>query len=1066
MGVRVMFFLRLMMVVGCATTIAAQPVIAQCSSTRKQTFLVSDRYRDVARHGNHFLLANSYGLVGREIDATESTPAFLVPLSGDITQVVVEGDYVFAMAAGRGLHILHYLAGATTPTALAFVAIDGLSSVRVQGERVFAYANGKLTYYHFVPNGLSDQVDTVLNPMATLELDTTQFFADQNLLFARLSDATVRIYQIGDSSLTFLRGLTVNDSSAFYGLYKANHRIVVDGLDGITWLSMSPDGRITQSGSLYNNREGAIVLGSLAQGNHLFLRFTDRIEVSRIDGASRVPLGEIPQQFEDIGHVAMVASDNYLHLLNQAPQRRDWSLSTFAISATVQPLYRLDALFEELSAGASTLSQPDHLYLASNRGIYQADVDNQSSFRDQEPLVTVDGNIEDMVGSDSLLFVTAPVPGSGFTRIYIYTVETDGRFRELGRQQVSGSVSQLTQFGNNLAFLRHLRKTNEDLYEINVLYRNGSSFQLASLAETVPLGNANPFESLQIGDLGLVYLRDNRIWVFPQPTNLTQVNQLNLPRPYHIDQLVALRGHYWVQTEVGLYLYAAENGSVREVGYYPHWRGLARLSNNLILAQNVLRQNPGSFHLLALEAGDLVNDRVDFSTTDDPLFIADMGENIIVGERASLNIFQFDCPTQSNVYLMPFLPDLELELNTTLDSSEVVTMVIYNAVGDIIGYQDLDPDLIELFNGRKLSAWLFDYNNLENPATFLLLASRPMSPVLSGYATSSARSRFAYRVPPFDGKDLFLPHFPKDPSWTTKLVLRAYNSGQNATAQMLDPANHLVSIASFRTNSTLTQTVPSNSMAPWLRIHSETTGGLAGFALFQDISSHRAAAVPLQVHPSNYLVLPYLSKQDAPGNWTGMVLANPQTSETFVRVISYNSQGQIQRDRSELLPPSSSLVVNAELWLAGLDSADDSRWLVVVADQPILGMSLYGNTRDSRLAGLELTGTTGESLLVAGIRTQDNWKTELRITNMDGIQATVTATALDGAGKSLGQIQLQVGPNQNVGKDVATLFTSIGTTDVRRIQNVRITSTNPLAVFAFRADTHNQSLEAYSALVE
>ncbi len=1040
------------------------PLLAQCSSTRKQTFLVSDRYRDVAQHNSYILLANSYGLVGREIGATDVTPAFIVPLSGDITRVVVSGDYVFAMAAGRGLHILKYAAGATIPSPMAFIAIADLAAVQVQGERVFTYAPGKLTYYRFVPGGLQGQADTILVPLQTLEIETTQFFADQDLLITRMTDATVRLYTIGSASLDLLRNLEINGSSVFYGLYQANGRIVVDALDGITWLNLSPAGVITRSGSLYSNRDGAIVLGSLAKGDHLFLRFTDHIEVSRIGDGARVPIGRIPQQFSDIGNVAIVASDHYLHLLNQAPQRRDWSLATYSITSTVQSRLRLEAFFEELSAGASTLAHPDRLYLASNRGIYQADVDNQTSFRDQEPLVTVDGNIEDMVGSDSLLFVTAPAPGTGFTRIYVFTVEADGSFRELGRQQVSGSVSQLSQYGNTLSFLRHLRKTNEDLYEINVLYRTTSGFQLASHAETVPLGSANPFQSLQISDLGLVYLRDNKIWV--QPTTLGQTRALTLPRPYKIEEMIALRGHFWIQAEIGLFLYKAEGDILHEVGYYPHWRGLKRLSNNLILAQNVLRKDPGSFHMLALEEGDLVNDRVDFSTTDDPLFIADMGDDIIVGERASLNIYQFECPTQSNVYLMPYQPDLELELNTTLDASEVVTMVIYNNSGDVIGYQDLEPDLIELFNGRKLSGWLFDYNNLETPATFLLIASRPMSPVLSGLATNSLRSRFAYRVPPFDGQDLFLPHFPKDPSWTTKLVLRTYNSGGNATAQVLDPANRTVSIASFRTNSTLTQTVPSSSTAPWLRIHSPSSGGLAGFALFQDGTGHRAAAVPLSTHASNYLVLPYLSKPDRTGNWTGMVLANIQSSETFVRVISYNRHGQIQRDRVEILPPQSTLVVNAELWLAGLDSADDSRWLVVVADQPILGMALYGNTRDASLAGLELSGSTGESLLIAGIRSQNNWVTELRITNMDGIQATVTATALDGAGKSLGQVQLSIGPSQNVGKDVAALFASLGATEVRRIQNVRISSTNPLSVFAFRTDTQNQSIEAYSALVE
>ena len=1047
--------------IGYLLTMMTLSVWSQCSSVKKQTFLVSDRYRDAARHDSHLLLANSHGLVFRDLNGLEGNPLHIEPLPGDITHVTVSGDFVYATAQDRGLHILAYEPDATFPRYLGFVTMPGLSKVVVQGNNVFAYRNGLLTYHRFA---LQDNGQEIFLPvLAQLDGPLSQFVASEQLLFVRREDGTVHCYSYDAEGFVHLRQVTTPAGGSFYGMSYAAERLVVDGLDGISWVAFTPFGVPKRTGTYYSNKDGEIVLGSQAKGSELFLRFADRIEAYQLTADRKILMGTIPQEFQDVGHVSIAITDGYFHLLNQAPQRREWSLASYQSTSSVSLLARLDALFEELVAGVSF---GERIFLASNRDIFLADVENQSSFREQEPVWRFDGNIQSMVASENLLFVTAPVPGTGITRVYAFSLNEDGTLVLEDRRDMSGSVSQLSQYNDRLAFQRYVRNTSEDMYEINVLYRSENGFQLATTSEVVPLGRTSPFDGLHIGDLGLVYLRNNAISIYEDPTNLNQMRVQTFNRPLQIEAVASVDGHFWLQTEVGIYLYTPQVDGWYEDGYYAHWRGLTRLSNNMLLAQNVLRKNPGSFHLLSLEFGRLVNDRVDFSTSDIPIFIADLGQDILVGERASLNIFQFECPTQDFVYLLPVNNDLEMDLNTVLEPTDVVTLVINNRAGDVIGFQDLDPDLIALFNGRRLPLWLFDYNQLETPTTFTLMASKPMAPVLSGEVDGESGERFAYRVPAQDSGQLYLPHFPRGDVWNTRLYIRSANDDPSSTVGIQDPRGNNVVTSSFGAGSTTIVDLSGMNGIAWLRLVADDPGNsMSGFSLFSDLAGLRAAAVPLVYSPSSYLILPHLAGAKKRGSWTGMALANPHARTVRARVVAYNSEGVIGHDLPIDLAGNSSLVVSAESWLGGLASSSDASWLVVVPEEPIMGMVLYGNNFDPRLAGLPLTGSSGERLVFPGIRNK-NWKTELQVTNQDDVSASLRVIAYDGLGEVLEEVELPIGPNENLGLDTATLFGNLSVAQVGSIQTIRVLSNTPLAGFAFRRASDEASLEAYSALVE
>lgn len=1043
-----------------------QGVWSQCRSERKQTFLVSDRYQDAAQHGTQLILANSHGLVFRDLEQLAGPPLHIEPLPGDITQVAVRGDIVIATAHSRGVFILKYKVDELYPEQIGFVTIENLEKVKL-GENALIASRGDVVSYHQLEEAnLQASTRDLLPQLGEVVLDVTHLASQGNQLFVRRSDGKIQFYQYRpQEGLKYQRDLILAGNSLFYGMYYASGHLIVDGLEGISWVRISDEAEIHSSGSLYTNREGDIVLGSYAAGNDLFLRFSDRIDVYSLQGATHSFRGSIPQEFQDIGHVTLDVTGEYLHLMNAAPQRREWSLTTFLLQGnSIQMLAQQEALFEELSAGVLLNGK---VYLAAKRDVFQgSELEEQSA--DLEPLLTFNGNIQEMVASDTLIYITTSVPGTGITRVHAYAEEPEGSLQQQYRGELSGSVSKLSQFGDQLSFLRHVRNTSEDLYRATVLIRDSNNnFRLEEDIQQVPLGGMNPFQDLHLSQLGLVYLRNNQVWVHPQPANLQERHTQTFHRPLLIERVVTRAGHFWIQTESGLYLYGDREGQAIEKGYYKHWRKLKRLPNNLIIAQNVLRTTPGQYHLLYQEVDGIVNDRVAFSTSEEPLFILEQ-EDILVGERAALNIYEVTCPDQKYEYMLPVRDELELEISTALDATDVVTMKILNGTGQVIGYQDLEPDLIAEFNGTKQTHWMFNYNTFENPATFLLTSSKALSPIVSGAAEDTG-GRFAYQVPPRSGNHLYVPHVPKDSGWQTRLYLRHEDISSMAELEIQNPHGEKVSVT-FENGSTeevILQADDYQRPIPWARVvASSLTAKLGGFSQFHELATTRTAAVPLISEMSGYLALPYLARRQEPHAWTGMVLTNPHGIEGTVRIIGYNGQGEIVRDRTEVMEPNSTIVVSAEQWLADGDEADDTRWLALVSNEPIMGMALFGSSSDERLAAIPLIGTVGDTLLFPGIRSSGTERTTLQVANQDARPGTLRITAINGQGEVVDEEELAIGAKRNLSLEVATLFPRLGTGGAEVVQTIRITSENFLAGISFRERRLLPGLEAYCAWVE
>lgn len=1052
------------LITGILLLLFSQVAWAQCNSVKRQTFLVSDRYRHAARHDTHLLLANSHGLVFRNLDAPETTPLHIEPLSGDITHVATWGDYVFATALDEGIHVMAYETDITFPKYLGFASLPGLRSIEVRDDAIFAHQDGLLTYLRFNPENINNE-SVPLPALAELSGEFTQFLADDNLLYVRNNDGTMHNYAYDMNGLTYLQQIIVGGNEAFYGAHLASDRLVLDGLDGVVWATFTGAGTVAQSGSYYANQFGEIVLGSKAQDSYLFLRFADRIEVYNLSGDNKDLVGTISQEFQDVGHVALVSTDGYFHLLNQAPQQREWSLASYRVNNSIQVLGRLEALFEELVAGASI---GERVFLASNRDIFLADVQNPTSLREQDPLYRFDGNIQDMVASDSLLFVTAPVPGTGFTQVSAFSISDEGTLVQEHSLEVSGSVSQLSQHEDTLAFLRLVRNTTEDLYEVNVLSRTeGGNFGISTASETVALGGDNPFQNLHLSDLGLAFLRNEQVWLYDNLFNLSQLRNLDFPVPFPIEDMVAQSGHFWLQTSVGIYLYALEGPAIVERGHYFHWRDIRRLPDNRIIAKNFLRTAPSPYHILEIDQTGIVNDTVDIATSDDPLFMAKLGEDILVGERASMNIFDLSCPTQFYEYAIPYSPELELELSTIVAQTDLVTMIIYNDLGEAIGFQDLDQDIIATFNGRALPFWLFDYNLQEEPATFSLISSAPLAPVVSGAKENTGKSRFAYRVPPFGEGEVYLPHFPKDLIWQTETFVRGLNPTSGSSVTFSSPSGNPVLVSDFSDADTTVVDLNGSQGPPWLRIQSnDLENPVGGFGLFSDVAASRSAAIPLVMAPSNYLILPHLAGRSDEGSWSGMVLANPNANAVNAALVGYNSDGVIGGEWSVTLPGHSSMVVSTEFWLDSASPGNDTQWMVVVPSDPIMGMVLYGNLFDIRFAGVPLTGGSSNSLLFPGIRTKGTWNTELQITNQDGVNGTLDVIAFAGNGEMLDMVEVPIGPNENKSLFIKSLFSNLEGNEIGNIQTIRILADTDLAGLVFRKRDGTSSLEAYTAFPE
>ena len=1038
---------------------------AQCTSEKLSTFLVSDRYRDAAEYGNHLILANAHGLIFRNLNDL-ATVAHIEPLGGDVVEVHVRDNLVFATARDTGLYIFEYKNEEEPPVLALFQPIEELKSISIGGEAIFANLGEQINYYRFNASGR-------LTLVSRLVLASVKLLATESILFVqRRSDSGISVYPFVETGFrNNISNLTIDGDTNFYDMALTGDSLVVDGLNAVSWADFSPDGNLLGQGTYFRNDGTDLVFAYAVSDDHLFLRFAERLDVYRIGANHSLSLlGRVDQIFSEIGITRMVPTAERLHVLNFGRQGREWSLNTYSLgAAAVAEQVRLDANFEEISAAANA---GPFFYLGSQSELFHVSDEAQlSNISDLTPIATFDGAILEMTGSDNLLYVATLVPDTAFTRLQVLAVEAGGALEPLYSEDFQGTISELRHYGNRLSFVQFFNTTSEARYQAHLLRRVGDTFDRSSLVQDVAIQAPSPFADLQYSEVGLVFHTGNQIFVYPDGDNLADVySAIFVPDSGdpNLVRLFSQDGFLWAEFTDGLVLLQPNNRAFEQVGFYTHWNELTLLPSNQLLASNKVDPGPGRFHLLRTDRDDpnsLVYSSFSFSAPTLPIFLTAFGEELLIADKSSINLYEMTCPGFDYLYLLPLLPGLEMEINSDLLETDAVVLSIYNYENELIGSQTLTRQLIGKLNRKPVHQWFFDVNTLEEIHSFLLRSSKPLYPVLSGYAGKENQSRFAFTMPPYSGSKLYLPHIPADESsWVTDAVLRNWHTASEPPAATITPAVGDPHTEMLSPNGSDFFRINGRGWGKWAEVQAASLDThLSGFALYRLPGLGQAAALPLNNKLQEFFLVPYLAGRGQSRGWTGLVLSNPHVADdNIVRIVGYDLSGAIVADRTIQLEAQQRLVQTAESWLEGNLSDNPVQWLAVIAELPIMGAVLYGDSSTTQLAGLPLYPDTSEQLTFVGVRANAQWWTDLVITNTDPEGSQISYEALDGAGNVLAVVNGEILPNQSLRLEVDALFGALAVPDLDGVQTVRVKCQAMICGTLLRGLRGVSSLEACS----
>ncbi|MBZ5535362.1 MAG: carboxypeptidase regulatory-like domain-containing protein [Acidobacteriia bacterium] len=135
----------------------------------------------------------------------------------------------------------------------------------------------------------------------------------------------------------------------------------------------------------------------------------------------------------------------------------------------------------------------------------------------------------------------------------------------------------------------------------------------------------------------------------------------------------------------------------------------------------------------------------------------------------------------------------------------------------------------------------------------------------------------------------------------------------------------------------------------WVKVEANF-GPISGFIAYGNFSNPTLAAVAPQVRPLNEMVFSHLAPQ-ALGYFTGVALLNVNADAASVRLTAIDRNGVTVSMRDLRLDPNQKIAQTvADLLPAAKDQVGGS--LVVVSDQPLFAVELFGSTNFSVLANV------------------------------------------------------------------------------------------------------------------
>ena len=132
--------------------------------------------------------------------------------------------------------------------------------------------------------------------------------------------------------------------------------------------------------------------------------------------------------------------------------------------------------------------------------------------------------------------------------------------------------------------------------------------------------------------------------------------------------------------------------------------------------------------------------------------------------------------------------------------------------------------------------------------------------------------------------------------------------------------------------------------------------------------------------------------------WTGVALANPNSTPANVTLTAYNQSGAPIGNSSITLPANGQKSFQAKDQL----SVSGTGWIQIVPDKQLVGLEIFGDMASGSLAGLSSSRKPSSNFSFSHFDTTADWWTGIAFANPHSTQASVTLTAYNQSGAPIG----------------------------------------------------------------
>ena len=160
-----------------------------------------------------------------------------------------------------------------------------------------------------------------------------------------------------------------------------------------------------------------------------------------------------------------------------------------------------------------------------------------------------------------------------------------------------------------------------------------------------------------------------------------------------------------------------------------------------------------------------------------------------------------------------------------------------------------------------------------------------------------------------------------------------------------------------------------------------------------------------------------------PAFYTGIALVNLGASAQGARIIAYGTDGSKVGEAVRNMGPNEKIVEIAETFLAEIGSPEDIDWVLVEADEDIVGFELFGTDDGLTLAGLEASSALSKNLCYPFLDRDDDVAHGISVVNVNPEPVTVTFKLFDNDGTMIAdEVTADLKANEKFTSVITDLF--------------------------------------------